>query len=200
MKTNSKIITENIYSIGSLLWTIELYNRDQTPADYGFWKNVKYIPHCWRKHRLKINNRSTGKFHCDSCNKDYKMNFAGNDVIDFVSKEIESSYLNALDLIDIDGALTPVRKIKNENLNDDYYLVSQVNKSNRSTQVVLYAGKKGKHDKCQIFITPEERRLSFDQHDISPQDLLSKITVEFRDGSISTIQSKHQKDGGGRNE
>lgn len=128
------------------------------------------------------------------------MNFAGNDVIDFVSKEIESSYLNALDLIDIDGALTPVRKIKNENLNDDYYLVSQVNKSNRSTQVVLYAGKKGKHDKCQIFITPEERRLSFDQHDISPQDLLSKITVEFRDGSISTIQSKHQKDGGGRNE
>lgn len=200
MKTNSKIITENIYSIGGLLWRIELYSKDQTPADYGFWKNIKYIPYCWQKHRLKMTSRNAREFYCDNCRKNYAMSFTGNDVIDFISKEIESSYLDALDLIDIDGTLTPVKKIKEDNLDDGYYLVGQVSRSSRSTQVVLYAGKKGEHDKCQIFITPEERRLSFDQHDISPQDLLSKITVEFRDGSISTIQSNKQGHDSGSNE
>ena len=94
------------------------------------------------------------------------------------------------EIIDIDGMQTPVTKKIKINPNAEYFCTTQIRDSKRGPQLVIYAGKKGSNRKSQIFISEEERRLSFDQNDINPADIFAKITVESHDGTKRAIEKR----------
>jgi len=136
-------------------------------------------------------NYYTNSLKCPDCGKEYKIprNFSSEER--YVIEKYKASLRQDWDLVDIDGTLTPVTK-KEKIGKNEYFCTAQVRDSKRGPQIVIYAGKKGS-GKSQIFITPEERRLSFDQNDINPADIFAKITAEFSDGTKHTIK-------GGENE
>lgn len=124
---------------------------------------------------------------CPDCEKKYKIPRNLSREKSYVIEKYKASLRQDWDLVDIDGTLTPVTK-KEKKSKDGYFCTSQVRDSKRGPQVVIYAGKKGQKGKSQIFVTPEERRLSFDQNDINPVDVFTRITAEFRDGTRHILE------------
>lgn len=147
------------------------------------------IPIC-PKHRMELDvpGAYSQTLRCPDCQKRYEIPRNFSDERIYVIEKFKAISRQDWELIDIDGALTPVtRKAK---INEDkYFCTAQLRNSKHGPQVVIYAGEKGNNNKSQIFITPNERRLSFDQKDINPADIFSKIIVEFNDGTKHTIES-----------
>lgn len=153
------------------------------------------IPIC-PKHRmeLEIPGPYSETLKCPDCEKRYKIPRNYSNEEQYVIKKHKASIRQDWDLVDIDGTLTPVTK-KAKIGENEYFCTAQVRDSKRGPQVVIYAGKKGLKEKSQIFIMPEERRLSFDQTNINPADVFAKITAEFRDGTKHTLEKPEKKDG-----
>ena len=108
----------------------------------------------------------------------------------YIQKKIESKQYADAKLVDLDGLLVPVSKKDKVAVEDiDYFVTSQVRNGKRGDQVVIYAGKKGSHDKAQIFIDPKHKKMSFDQNNINPTDVFVKLEATFRDGTKHTIEA-----------
>ena len=150
------------------------------------------IPIC-PKHRIKLNPDKTYPtiMYCPDCEESYKIPRRFPAEREYAIEKYKAIQRKDWDLVDIDGTLTPVTK-KEKIGSDEYFCTAQVRDSKRGPQVVIYAGKKGS-GKSQIFVTPEERRLSFDQSDINPADVFTRITAEFCDGTKHTITRKDVK-------
>lgn len=124
---------------------------------------------------------------CPDCEKRYEIPKDYCNENKYAIEKYKAIIRQSWSLIDVDGVLTPVTK-KEKIGKREYFCTAQVRDSKRGPQVVIYAGKKGRSGKSQIFITPEERRLSFDQNDINPADIFTKITAEFDDGVKHVIE------------
>ena len=111
---------------------------------------------------------------------------------DYVVQKILSFGREKMETFDIDGMLTPVAKSEKIKTDTDYSIKAQIMKSKRNDQVVIYAGKKGSKN-TQVFITPAEKRMSFDGKDTHPNDVFAEIKVKFIDGSSITMKSSDNK-------
>ncbi len=107
-----------------------------------------------------------------------------------ISRRLESKMYQDADYFDIDGYLVPASKEDEVKVGDsEYFAKAQVkNSEKKGVQVVVYAGKKGQKDKAQIFIDPENRKMTFDQTNLNPNDVFVKLEATFRDGSRTTIE------------
>lgn len=180
-------MSNELYRIDGLLWQVDNYNELAIPLcpihriRLSFNKGDELVswgsPHRYA-HRL----------FCEDCDKVYSLRRELSDEEDYVVNKVKSTDLLKYDVIDIDGILTPVTKKQKVQADDGFFCTAQIRDSKRGPQVVIYAGKKGSKEKSQVFITPEERRLSFDQNDLNPADVFTKITAEFRDGTSHTIE------------
>lgn len=178
---------EKFYAIDGVYWIVDKYNDIATPfcpkdrieltykeSDFFDWsEEAKYIK----------------EIKCEDCKKTYTLPRSLYNETKYVIEKAKAIDRKDYEIIDVDGIKTPVTKKEEINLKNGYFCKHQIRDSKRGPQVVIYAGKKGKgHGKGQIFVMPEERRLSFDQTDINPADIFAKITAEFRDGTKHTIE------------
>lgn len=167
----------NIYRVGEILWKIDsLKDRHAEPL-CPIHRSV-----------LRYESDYDTELYCYACKKYYRLEFGVLEASELVIEQIKALSRRNCKVVDIDGILTPVSK-HNRVSNDGYFCTAQIRKSRNGHQLVVYAGKKGMPGKkCQIFVTPEDRKLSFDQTDLNPADVFVKLTAEFRDGTKHTIE------------
>lgn len=173
-----------LYSVDRLLWMVDKYN------DVA-------IPLC-PKDRIKLLSVGNNNYfatdevidelECEECGKRIKLNRSLYDEKKYVIEKVLALDRKEYEIIDIDGMQTPVTKKIKIDPNTEYFCTTQIRDSKRGPQLVIYAGKKGSNRKSQIFISEEERRMSFDQNDVNPADLFAKITAEFPDGTKHVIE------------
>ena len=183
---------EKYYAIDGVYWIVDKYNNDATPICPK--DNMELD---WEEDLQDWNNegRNINELYCEDCKKTYKLKRSLYDETKYVVKRAKALDRKDYEIIDIDGIKTPVTKKIEIDPKNGYFCTHQLRDSKRGPQVVIYAGKKGLKEKSQIFIMPEERRLSFDQTNINPADVFAKITAEFRDGTKHTIEKPEKKDG-----
>lgn len=105
----------------------------------------------------------------------------------YIRKRLEAISYSKMETLNLDDEAIPIAKEKIKSDDDRYFVTSQLMKSKRGLQVVIYAGEKGKKQKTQIFVEPEVRRLAFDQKDLHPNEVFVDIKATFKDGSEQEI-------------
>lgn len=172
-----------LYSIDGAMWQVDKYNDFAIPICPKDKIELVYV----NGYDL-MSDEYTDTLKCEDCGKVFAFKRNIRSEKKYVVEKVRALDRKDYEIIDVDGIKTPVTKKERLDLNDGYFCTSQVRDSKRGPQVVIYAGKKGLKEKSQIFITPEERRLSFDQNDINPADVFTKITAEFYDGTKHVIE------------
>lgn len=178
-------MNNKLYRIDGVLWIVDKFNCVAVPlcpkhhikltSKYG---NYEFDPAIENSRELK----------CEECGSPFKFKRPLGAERDYVVEKVKAMDRIKYEIVDIDGMQTPVTKKSGIDPDNGYFCTSQIRDSKRGPQIVIYAGKKGSKNKCQIFVSAEERRLSFDQNDINPADVFAKITAEFPDGTKQTIE------------
>lgn len=128
------------------------------------------------------------KYKCIDCDFKITLDDDISNIGNKVSNIIESEYVQDYDVVNLDGELV---KIKNETEKDEDYWINvkiSKNKENKKQLMVLIGSRK-QDDKVQLFADIDNQKLSFDQNNIHPKDLLAKVVAEFKD-STSEINLK----------
>jgi len=145
-------------------------------------------------HSASINGQSTitwsdGQYlYCDEGHM-YTMPRIYSEERLYVQKRLDAINYSKMATINLDDEAVPIAKEKLETSDDKYFVTSQLMKSKRGIQLVVYAGEKGKKQKTQIFIEPEAKRLAFDQTDLHPTDVFVELKATFDDGSTHEMKS-----------
>lgn len=106
----------------------------------------------------------------------------------YVIDRIDSKVFKAMQIVDLDGELTPIAKEKLKSVDNKHFVTAQLMQSKRGLQLVVYAGEKGSNKKTQIFVEPEVERVAFDQRDLKPTDVFVEVKAIFADGSSHEIK------------
>lgn len=182
-----------IFRIDGILWLIK------GSATYRFVTplcpkhHLKMKPeHTDRGMSLRIGNEQASVLKCAEGPHSFDIPRSFVEEEDYVMNRIDATELKNMEVVDLDGQLTPITK-KVKDKNDKYFASTQLLESKRGLQLVVYAGERGRKEKTQIFIDPKTRRLSFDQNDLHPNDLFLELNATFDDGSIHTMKKSIKK-------
>lgn len=91
-------------------------------------------------------------------------------------------------VLNLDDEAIPLADDKVKTKDGKFFVVANLNESKTGKRLVVYAGEKGKQNKTQIFVEPEIKRLSFDQNDLHPTDVFTKLEATFSDGTKVSIR------------
>jgi len=150
------------------------------------------------EHHIKINGQSTlswsdGQYlYCDEGHM-ITMPRIYSEERQYVVKRLDAINFSKMNVINLDDEATPIAKEKLVDETDRYFITSQLMKSKRGLQLVVYAGEKGATKKTQIFIDPKAKRLSFDQKDLNPTDIFVSLNATFMDGSATAMNAPSEK-------
>ncbi len=138
------------------------------------------------------NNPSTGDHIYLVCpNDDKRFDIPNHDYWTFQRRfeaTLKSVDLKDADIVDIDGYQVPIAKATPPVKDDEYWVEARINDTKRGKQLVVYAGRRGAKDKAQIFIDPENDKISFDHNNIHPSDVFVRLTAEFDSGKKTTME------------
>jgi hypothetical protein len=105
---------------------------------------------------------------------------------------LESLSLRDAEIVDLDGYQVPIAKAKPDKKDDTFWVEARINETKRGKQVVIYAGERGASDKSQIFIDSENEKITFDQNNIHPNDVFTKVVADFKSGKKATLEDGKQ--------
>ena len=91
--------------------------------------------------------------------------------------------------INLDDEALPIAEDKVPK-DTEYFVTALLAQSKVGLRLVVYAGKRGSNQKTQIFVEPEIRRLAFDQKDLHPNDVFTKVEATFRDGTTASTKKE----------
>lgn len=100
----------------------------------------------------------------------------------------ESKNLKDADIVDLDGYQVPIVKAVPPEKDSEYWAEVRINDTKRGKQLVVYAGKRGDADKTQMFLDLENDKITFDQNNMHPNDVFTKVTADFRSGKSATLE------------
>ncbi len=87
---------------------------------------------------------------------------------------------------------------KDKNLDDSNYwakLKIARDKKTHKLTLVVYAGLRGKDEsKVQLFLMPEEEKLSFDQNNQHPNTIFTYLKAEFKDTIVDIKEKEKEKE------
>ncbi|MFI5240862.1 MAG: hypothetical protein ACHQUA_00315 [Microgenomates group bacterium] len=128
-------------------------------------------------------------FKCEECQKIYHIPRTCIKELEFVLRKLNSSVYKKMKFINLDDEAIPIAESKIPK-NSKYFVTSVLTKSKVGLRLVVYAGKNGKAEKTQIFVEPEIRRLAFDQTNLHPTNVFTKVEATFADGTKTSIEKK----------
>lgn len=174
---------DKLYFVDSVMWQVDKYSDFAIPICPKDKIELSYVGA-----NDFMSDEYTDRLKCEDCDKVFVFKRNVYNEKKYVVEKVRALDRKDYEIIDVDGIKTPVTKKERLDLNDGYFCTAQVRDSKRGSQVVIYAGKKGLKEKSQILITPEERRLSFDQNDLNPADVFTRVIAEFYDGTKYAIE------------
>jgi len=145
-------------------------------------------PYCAKHHlplRYPANPSIHRYFFCPDCTDPKSVDKAALTQMIYAADKIRAKVIAKLEVINYNGELLPVAKTSTKN--NEYGVTAQIMESKHGKQLVIYAGKKGVHNKAQIFVDTENGKLSFDHKDLKPTEIFAKIEATFIDGSKMSI-------------
>lgn len=126
---------------------------------------------------------------CEECKEQFKIkrNFATEQV--YIIDKLDAQIFGNMKFINLDDQALPIAEHKIPK-NSKYFVTSVLTKSKVGLRLVVYAGESGREEKTQIFVEPEIRRLAFDQTNLHPTDIFTKLEATFSDGTKAKIEKK----------
>ena len=108
----------------------------------------------------------------------------------YVLDKVESKIIKGIRFINLNDEALPIAKEKTPSKDSKYFVTSLLTESKIGLRLVVYAGKKGEKKKTQIFVEPDIKRLAFDQKDLHPTDVFTKLEATFSDGTKASQKKK----------
>ena len=145
---------------------------------------------------MAINNSFDCSLKCAECDNYYKFKREFDEQKQYILDKLDSKMFKNMKFINLDDEAIPLAEVKLASEDNKYFATGLLTKSKVGLRLVLYAGEKGATQKSQIFIEPQIRRLAFDQKDLHPGDVFTKVEATFKDGSkhvLSASSDKSQK-------
>ncbi len=139
-----------------------------------------YTPHNFREYETII-------LCCAGCKETYKLPRVVSKERVYIIDKIDSETFKKMKVLNLDDESIPIAETKIKSGDNKYFVTGLLTKSKVGLRLVLYAGKQGHSQKTQIFVEPKIKRLAFDQKDIHPSDVFTKIEATFDDGTKSSI-------------
>lgn len=127
---------------------------------------------------------------CEECKEKFSLPRGFKREIQYVLDKIDSRIFRQAKFINLDNEAIPIAEDKKSSKDDKYFITSLLTESKTGKRLVVYAGEKGKKEKTQIFIEPEIKRLAFDQKDLHPTDIFTKLEATFSDGTTASLKKK----------
>ncbi|HKX73642.1 MAG TPA: hypothetical protein VJM32_06485 [Candidatus Saccharimonadales bacterium] len=131
--------------------------------------------------------RSLTSLACPDCSARKQLPRSWHEQEKYAAHKIRSKDIAKVDVIDHNGVLTPVAKVKVRDT--EYSITTQIMESKHGHQIVIYAGKKG-HKNSQIFVDTDNHKLAFDHKDTKPTEIFAKIEATFKDGTKMVIEAE----------
>lgn len=126
------------------------------------------------------------KYSCVKCDFKITLNKSIEEKSDEFEKIFESLRYKDAEIINIDGEL--IRVQREEQTDDDYWIDAKISKNKKGdVQLMILAGSRKTKDKTQLFLDPQNERLSFDQNNDHPTKVFSEVVAKFKNSS-SIIQ------------
>jgi hypothetical protein len=142
-------------------------------------QGTAYQEYSWQYNHLK----------CAECEGLLQLPRTSNKEQQYVLDKIESKILKGVKFINLDDEALPIAESKIPK-NSKYFVTSVLTRSKVGLRLVVYAGESGKTEKTQIFVEPEIRRLAFDQTNLHPTDVFTKVEATFFDGTKASLEKK----------
>lgn len=143
------------------------------------------------KCELNVDSKYKSHLSCPKCDFQIRLNKSFYEKKDDALKIMQSDYFKDAEIVNIDGEMI---KINKEVIKDsDYWIETKVSKSIKGVkQLMVLVGSKKETDKTQLFLDIDNEKLSFDQKDKHPREILAKVVAEFKE-SKSEIELKEGK-------
>lgn len=140
---------------------------------------------------LNMNSKYRTLLSCPKCDFKITLDKSYYEKQEDAAKIMNSDYWKDAEIVNIDGEMI---KINKEVIKDsDYWIEAKVSKSIKGVkQLMVLVGSKKETDKTQLFLDIDNEKLSFDQKDKHPKEILAKVTAEFKE-SKSEIELKEEK-------
>ncbi len=154
----------------------------------------KAVPLCPKCH-LELDSYPSGskwqdsKLKCEKCGKVYTLPRYVDDQEVYVLRDINSRTYKTKKFINLDDEALPIAEDKISK-NSEYFVTSLLTQSKVGLRLVVYAGKRGSSQKTQVFVEPDVKRLAFDQKDLHPTNVFTKVEATFPDGTKASIEKK----------
>ncbi|MBU0978323.1 MAG: hypothetical protein ABIJ33_00925 [Patescibacteria group bacterium] len=133
---------------------------------------------------------------CSVCSTEYQHGKDIQTLRESAHRVYEASQRQKINLISLD---LPPTLVKADDENDDYWIEARLGQKQGKLQGLIYMGRKvkgsqKKTDYVQIMLDPDDEQFRFDKSNQNPMDLLSKITVEFRNTIVrQTVKQEKSK-------
>ncbi len=108
----------------------------------------------------------------------------------YVVDKVDSKAFKGMKVFNIDDEAVPLAEEKLKSLDSKYFITALLTNSKTGLRLVVYAGEKGSKAKTQIFVEPEIKRLAFDQKDLHPTEVFTKLEATFSDGTKASQGKK----------
>ena len=126
---------------------------------------------------------------CEECDQPHLIPRSYQRELQYIIDKIDAKVFKDTKFINLDDEALPIAEDKISN-NSEYFVTSLLTKSKVGLRLIVYAGRKGDNQKTQIFIEPEIKRLAFDQSNLHPTDVFTKLEATFLDGTKSRQSKK----------
>lgn len=178
---NQFVIT---YKVKWWVWTKEDGSRGAQPICFKhnirmYPKTLSYQKYSWQTNHLE----------CAECKDLLQLPRTVDNEKQYVLDKVESKMFKSIKFINLDDEALPIAKSKISE-NSKYFITSLLTKSKVGLRLVVYAGKKGRAGKTQIFVEPDIKRLAFDQTNLHPTDVFTKVEATFADGTKANVKKK----------
>ena len=165
-------LQNKLYKWEGVLWSYE-----------GFVKGHGSIVRCRcpnDKCELNVNSKYKTLLSCPKCDFHIELDKSYYDKEKDALKIIVSDYWKDAENVNIDGEVIKVGK---EIIKDpDYWVEASISKNTKGVkQLMVLVGSKKENDKVQLFVDIDNEKLSFDQNNKHPKELLTKVTAEFKE-------------------
>ena len=124
---------------------------------------------------------------CEDCKDLYTLPRSLDEERVYVINKIDSKIFKGMKLLNLDEESIPLTEEKLSSKDKKFFVTGLLTKSKVGLRLVLYAGERGRKEKTQIFVEPEIKRLAFDQKDLHPTDVFTKIEATFKDNVRSSF-------------
>lgn len=184
---------QEMIRIDGVMWWIYTYNNRRIPQPICPFHHLRMSPIKYYGMDKYATAEDSNLIKCEDCEKSHKLPRTFKEEKVYVINKIDAKVFKGMKVLNLDDEYIPLSEEKLSSDDKKFFVTGRLTKSKVGLRLVIYAGKKGTPEKTQIFVEPELKRLAFDQKDLHPTDVFTKVEATFKDNSKSSFEKNATK-------